>query len=372
VLNVRFAVVIGLVIGGCFYIDPVQTRSAVKLSPYPGDVHVVRDGRLLVMAQLDRPDQFRWQAWACADKNGVERPTLFYDVSGTASSADLHVSAHVDQGDDTSPLTRSIVVEVSAHDDRGAAANGPGSISRVVYLVDDAPPTLELHMDAHSLTVGAPIDLFARYGDPDDGTEDISLSWEFAAPSATPPFMLGDTILTATDPTHVTAHRRLVPMVSGDWDVKVTAKDRLDTPTERHLSFTVLPDRPPCLAQSRPMVPPPGTTLPVTEPELFQVAVVTDDLDSYPRLSTDPLFGTATFAWSILPPGASVRQLLVGTTGNTFDFDPGAFTPGDIVELRVEIFDRNHTQVPCADDLATCALEAGDCIQRQTWRLETR
>jgi hypothetical protein len=136
--------------------------------------------------------------------------------------------------------------------------------------------------------------------------------------------------------------------------------------------FTVLPDKPPCLVQSRPITPPPGTSLPITEPTLFQVALVTDDLDSYPRLSTDPLFGTTAFAWSILPPGASDRQLLVGTTGNTADFDPGAFTPGDIVELRLEIFDRSHTEIPCADDLATCAIETSDCIQRQTWRLEAR
>jgi hypothetical protein len=112
--------------------------------------------------------------------------------------------------------------------------------------------------------------------------------------------------------------------------------------------------------------------LPVTEPTLFQVALVTDDLDSYPRLSTDPLFGTTAFAWSILPPGASERQLLVGTTGNTVDFDPGGFTPGDIVELRVEIFDRKQTPIQCADDLATCAIAAAGCIQRQTWRLEAR
>jgi hypothetical protein len=113
--------------------------------------------------------------------------------------------------------------------------------------------------------------------------------------------------------------------------------------------------------------------LPVAEPTLFQVPLVTDDLDPYPPLSGDPHFGTTTFAWSMLTPGSPGREILVGATGNTFDFDPDAFTPGEIVELRVEIFDRKHTAIPCADRDATCSVDASsDCIQRQTWRVEVR
>jgi hypothetical protein len=106
---------------------------------------------------------------------------------------------------------------------------------------------------------------------------------------------------------------------------------------------------------------------------VFQVPLVEDELDAYPRLSSDPAFGTATFAWSILAPGAATRQLLVGATGNAIDFDPAAFTPGQLVELRVEVFDRNHAAIACPDDAPTCVSDARPaCTQRQTWRLEVR
>jgi hypothetical protein len=40
--------------------------------------------------------------------------------------------------------------------------------------------------------------------------------------------------------------------------------------------------------------------------------------------------------------------------------------------MRVEIFDRKSTPIPCADGLATCAISQPACIQRQTWRVEVR
>jgi hypothetical protein len=142
-------------------------------------------------------------------------------------------------------------------------------------------------------------------------------------------------------------------------------------PETKDLRFTVGADQPPCLAQWQPIVPPDGATLPIIEPTLFEVPLVSDDLDPYPPVPGEPLFGTTTFAWSILPPGATARQPLVGATGNSVDFDPAAFTPGQIVELRVEIFDPSHGTVACADGDPVCLASPG-CSQRQTWRVEIR
>ena len=106
---------------------------------------------------------------------------------------------------------------------------------------------------------------------------------------------------------------------------------------------------------------------------MFQVPLVGDDLDAYPPIQGATQFGTTVFAWSILPPGATVRQTLAGATGNAIALDPAAFTPGDVVELRVEIFDRHHTALPCDDSAATCSITASpSCLQRQTWRVEVR
>jgi hypothetical protein len=83
-----------------------------------------------------------------------------------------------------------------------------------------------------------------------------------------------------------------------------------------------------------------------------------------------------TFSWSILPPGASTRQPLA-VTGNQVALDPASYSPGDIVELRVEIADRamilNNTAISCADNIPTCSvISDASCIQRQTWRVEVR
>src|SRR5262249_37044104 len=151
------------------------------------------------------------------------------------------------------------------------------------------------------------------------------------------------------------------------------ASDGVGDLVEKRMAFSVGPDQPPCIAQVQPVVPPDGVSLPIDEPTRFQVPLVTDDLDPYPPLVGDPHFGTTAFAWSILAPGSSTRQLLVGATGNSVELDPSAFTPGAIVELRVEIFDRNHTAIPCPDDAPVCEINAqSGCIQRQTWRVEVR
>ena len=64
--------------------------------------------------------------------------------------------------------------------------------------------------------------------------------------------------------------------------------------------------------------------------------VVTDDLDPYPPVPGDPILGTTTFAWSLLAPGASSFASLAATS-NSVALDPADYTPGDLLELRVEV-----------------------------------
>ena len=116
----------------------------------------------------------------------------------------------------------------------------------------------------------------------------------------------------------------------------------------------------------------PNTTIPISDPTLFQVLVVADDLDPYPSVPNDPILGTTEFHWSIVPPGGT-RQSLGGVTGSGVALDPNSYTPGDLVELRVEIQDRNHTPVNCPDTDLTCSVISDQsCLQRLTWRVEVR
>jgi hypothetical protein len=110
---------------------------------------------------------------------------------------------------------------------------------------------------------------------------------------------------------------------------------------------------------------------PLTEATLFQVSVVDDELDPYPTIPGDTFKGTPTFFWS-LKEGAGARTDLA-YQGNAIDLDPANYTVGDILELRVEITDRNSVRPTCNDNLDTCAVGTDtSCIQRLTWRVEVR
>ena len=382
VVAVRAVAAAGLLLTVCFYVDPIVPRPVVRIDVAPGVLY--RGGMVTLKASFTDPSAppgtYDWKIYACTD----------YGVSGASGCDDVAFYAPTDTAQDTvqfpvramtmagTGLTRAIQVRLEARSDRGAVAEETGQTG---FPVDDAPPRLDLGASARSFTVGAPIDLFARYSDPDNALDDIVLDWEPAPPSTPGAFTLDDlAVPPPSDPADAasrTVGKRLIPGEPGAWDVKVTAHYRPgispDTSVPQHTSFTVAPDQPPCLAQWQPIAPPSGTSLPLSAPTVFQVPLVQDDLDAYPPVTDAPEFGTATFAWSILPPGASQRQTLVGATGNRIDFDPGAFRPGDLVELRVEVFDRHHTAIPCDDGAATCSITASaDCIQRQTWRVEVR
>ena len=143
--------------------------------------------------------------------------------------------------------TQAIQVQLEARSDRGALALRDDNSD---FAVADAPPTLQVDVRAHSFSVGAPIDLFAKYGDPDDPPADVQIDWAPTAPTAAGTYALDDLAVAQdpADPDHRSAGKRLTPGQPGDWDVKVTARDAAGMASPQHLQFTVAPDRPPCLA----------------------------------------------------------------------------------------------------------------------------
>jgi hypothetical protein len=369
---VKWIAVAGMLLSGCLYLDPINRRPSIGIDPQSSGV--IRRGATVTFGSSyydpeGQPGSYAWSAFACGKESdarqglGCDKVAFF---TGTQPEATLVAPVVQDSG---APV-ESVRIALEARDDRGALAQ-----TLQVYPVIDGLPTLELRRSAHSFVVDAPIQLFARYGDPDDGPDRIALAWKVFTPTSQPAYTLTDlaVVQDVGDPAHRTAGKTLVPHGLGEWEIQVTASDPLGATADEHVMLTVEPDRPPCLAQWQPIAPPPGASLPITEPTVFQIPLVDDDLDGYPALTGDPVYGTATFAWSILPPGTTARQILAGATGNSIDFDPAGFAPGQIVELRVEVFDRNHTAIPCADELATCPVVSRPaCTQRQTWRLEVR
>jgi hypothetical protein len=386
---VRFGRLIALAAGassliGCFYLDPINRRPRYMgierqcdaSDPEPCDSN---------LEDLHRGDSVKLKAIFTDPDSLVSSSTFHWTVS-TCDLEQVVCDVVYDGADQIAPFTvrstlaatggsvQSISVTLELFDDRGA------SITVSPKLTVHDGPTLVVSQSARSYTIGAPIEMFATYGDPDEGPPGtppagVAVQWTAIAPDGQLAAALIDLVVpqNPSDPGHITVGKKLIPQQRGAWDVRVLATDSHQQTNDKHLLFTIGPDLPPCLAQWAPISPPGGATLPVSAPTVFQVPLVDDDLDPYPPVSSDPLFGTTAFEWSIRAPGATARQRLVGATGNSVDFDPQAFTPGDVVELRVEVFDRNHSAVACADDEPVCPTSAKPgCNQRQTWRVEIR
>lgn len=381
-VDVRAIAVACTLLTGCFYVDPIFPRPHYSITVEPAVIP--RGGMVTLVARLSDTDSevgsFDWRVFSCL---GIDHGaaigcdmTEFYPPPGSPPPDDTlsTVSFTVPPTTKSGVTTAAIRVRLDARSDRGAVALPEGS--NQTFAVGNAPPELQLVKQSHRLAVGAPIDVIATYSDIDSALDGIMLAWAATAPGSTEPLRFDEEITIAqdpADPSHRKAAARLTPTVPGSWNVQVTAQDQDGGMATHDLPIAVVPDGPPCLQQWLPIVAPTGATLPISVPTVFQVPLVDDDLDAYPRITDAPQFGTTTFAWSVLRPGAAQREVQVGATGNAIVFDPAAFTPGDVVELRVEIFDRQRTMLPCDDAAATCSIaSSASCLQRQTWRVEVR
>ena len=361
---------LALLLTGCFYTDPINQRPSADIqqessvAPFRGDFV---DLTAVATDPENQEVDFSWRVYACKDATSPGSCDAVPFLTGLLTDFTFQIPVmRVDQ-----PMAvESLLVIMEATDELGAVAKPD---QQLVIPVGDHPPGLMLSSSSrYSYVDGTPINVFAQYGDLDDGAASTTIAWSVFTPMQSDTFVLADpTSPVVQDPTSpdLLAGKVLTPTGAGDWSVQVIATDPLGATTTQNLPITVTTDQPPCLEQWQPIAPLDGTSvLPITEPTLFQIPVVVDDLDVYPPLG-DPILGVATFAWSILPPGATVRQPLANT-GNSVDFDPAAYRPGDIVELRVDVSDR-VPRPTCTDSDLTCApVTSPSCYQRMTWRVE--
>jgi hypothetical protein len=369
---------------GCFYTDPINQRPSVAIDWTP--VELFRGDQVKVDSTYDDPDgdtvAYQWRAYACNQTRAVQTCDQTASDSGVGDEFKPFVPARfLDQANiDRHLEVNTFHITLEGRDSYGATAKPSQTLD---LPVGDAAPTLEMRKELeHNYVVGIPLEVYARIGDADDvldaatDASKIMLSpWIAEGPAGASNFTLTQDVDVDVDDDskHFQVGKSFTPTAIGDWTIDLTATDPSGTATQQLLPVHVSADAPPCLGQWDPTATSvPNTTIPITDPTLFQVLVVSDDLDPYPSIPNDPILGTTEFHWSIVPPGGS-RQPLAGVTGSGVALDPDSYTPGDIVELRVEIQDRTHTPVNCPDGDLTCSVISDpSCLQRLTWRVEVR
>lgn len=361
-----------VLMAGCFYTEAINQRPSIDIRQTSAD-EVYRKSTVTLEAVANDPEGqlvfFQWRGYSCTDANDFSTCDSVPFYTEILDKAAFEVPA---RRVDVDLPVESILVVLEAKDDYGAIARPK---QQLILAVSDHPPELTLSMSPrHGYVIDTTIDLFAKVADPDDGPASTQpLTWTVFSPMNQPGYDFVDLDVADPDPTvSLQLGKRFKPKGVGKWEIQVDATDPLGIKTTKSLVIDVVPDHAPCLSQWSPLDAPVGTSWPLTGTTLFQVGVVTDDLDPYPTVPGDTELGSTKFAWSIQQPGASTHTA-IQFAGSGIALDPANYAPGDIVELRVEIADRNNTPITCADGLQTCSVISDDsCIQRLTWRVEVR
>jgi hypothetical protein len=375
----RLALVIPLLVTGCFYIDPINERPSIGILPRSSDP-VFRGDNVALDAQVDDPDgdtvdtQLTWHAYLCTDATDPSTCDLdpaYYTSTNDSASFVVPIT----RADGVTQVT-SMLVQLDAVDDGGAHARPS---QQLVIPIGDRPPDVTMRkVPREGYVIGTDIEVSAKYTDLDDivdGAPAVTIAWDVLTPAVGATFTLVDDAPDLSDPLHPVVSKILTPGAApddvGEWTVQVTATDPENVKTIAMLTIDVVADHPPCIAELQPVVPPAGVNLPISEATAFSVPLVIDDLDVYPPNPQDPVQGVTSFAWSIKLPGQTTRQPY--GTGASVELDPSSFHAGDVIELRVEIDDRQDRGVSCADTDPTCSVISDPtCLQRQTWEVEIR
>lgn len=356
------------VAAGCFYGDPINERPSADIERTT-EGPIARGDLLEVYAQVYDPDgdvtQPSWTATACTAGGDCEPVT-----TGTSIEFEFEVPLRV-----AGAATTRVRVELDVTDAWGARTAPRQTLD---VDVSNAEPTLEPLQDRGRMFMGAypldvPVTVVARKADLDDGAAAVEV---IATPFAPTGATLGDATF---DPVGVVSEDgavvswELTAHVRGQWELLVEADDRNapDTVVSRSITIPFEDDQAPCVGPAEPSFPPTGARIIVDQTRRFAVLSVEDDLDIFPFPSPDHDFlGFATFRWFLASPATGGAITPLAVDGNSVDLDPSTYAPGDQLELRVEVSDRENRPL-CDGLLATCEAVAG-CFQRRTWSLEVR
>jgi hypothetical protein len=368
-------------LGGCLYLDPINQRPSLEIVNTSSEVIGRGQEDVTLEAVADDPDghvvDVSWRIFVCDDAARVE--TCDPDPALESGNRVFVFDAPVRRANDTP--AQSLLVELEGQDNLGAIARPS---QQLIVPLGNGKPTLDVsHRSSYGSTLDTPIEVFAVYGDPDDSPDAVVVSFELLSPgitSAVPVNLCPPAEPECLDPMQLGKRERgirFTPDLVGEWQVRVIATDPLgllEGSTEVIETVVVVADQLPCLGVVSPQPPASSNLLPITDPTLFQVHQVLDAIDPFPTNLGDSILGQSSFHWSLEINGGA-RAVLATETGNSVALDPASFTPGDVVELRVEIADRNSPfPLTCDPAEPTCLLDPTQvtCLQRQTWKVEVR
>jgi hypothetical protein len=374
--DVKQLALIAPLLGGCFfYTEEINQRPSLEIVNPSGTAVTRGQENVQLFAVTSDPDadfvELHWRMNVCADAADFstcdEEPVL------ESSSNSISFTAPVLRANNDPAESLRVVLE--GVDEYGAVARPTQQLN---IPLGNGLPTITLTDESkYGFTKNTPVDVFAVYGDPDDGAAAVTLSFELESPALSNATLsdvcTADTCPVPSDSTKLQHGVRFTPDIEGSWVVRVTANDPIGAPdgqtTSSH-TVVVSIDKFPCLGLVSPIAPEVPTTLPLSDPTLFQVHQVIDALDPFPTNLADPLLSQAQFRWSI-------DRQVQPTTGNSFAFDPAVFAPGQLVEVRVELADRTNpfpNAATCDDNSQICEHEVTvpACLQRQSWVVEVR
>jgi hypothetical protein len=379
---VRAAALLALSLTGCFYVESINQRPGLDIRQDSAGA-IYRGESVTLTAVASDPEshivEFNWNIYACTDASDFEGSCDKTPIhSGTIAEATFVVPKDREDpdgaGPEPAPAVKSLRVMLDGKDEYGATAK-PGE-QLILPVLDRSPEFGEVRqpVSAYDFVVDTDVHLYAEFTDGDDPLDSIALEWVVFPPSQVPITLIDETVeQDPMRPAYRQIGKELAGNAVGNWDIQLTARDPDGQQVVQHFFLTMKADRAPCLNGLQPVVPPPTAAYPMTDATLFQVPMVDDDLDRHPRAFGEH-YGDPRFVWSLLAPGGGGRQVLGGATGNSVLLDPANYMPGSLLELRVEIFDRNDIAITCTDGDPTCAVDAQEpsCLQRQTWRIEVQ
>lgn len=362
----RALVAVLLAPAGCFYTTTINERPHAEIRIETEGPHYAGEEVLFSALTSDSEDgdalRCTWTAESCADEGcGSTDPIPTIDPTALPCDEPFGV---------VPPLTRHepILVRVVVTDRSGADFT-----AAQVLEVANQIPAVEVQVrpagTADHAVVGVPARVSVRV---DDGDQDpLALSWRLLKPRGggadvelVPAPVPGD------EQGHV-----FTPDAPGLWMVEVTADDGIDRGVGSG-AVAVEDDGPPCLALTAPEAVE-GQRLVVRRddgPRVFAVLRVADDLDPYPGPAPGPGQGEPAFSWQIASPDTGGDLAVVsGAVGPDLTVDLAAFTPGDLVDVRVEVADRVDRALPCDVSSPSCSLDGdASCLQRISWGVEIR
>ena len=332
----------------------------------PPVARIERTSPLSTDAVLPLFSKLAFSAAKSSDPDPNDALTYQWTITQPDGSALLDTNCHLEDAPTICSFTTSMPgkyhVEVTVTD----AQQMDNSDSLDVMIAQDQPPTASIERTS-PLATTTPLPLFsnltfsaAQSTDPDMVNGDtLTFVWKVTQPDG------ADLSATTCPSPQTPATCSFAADKPGTYRVQVTATDSSKLSSAKSLDVAIATDQPPCIVGFSPTT---LSTIGFANQSLtFQVSNVSDDGDPY--TGSGPATGTFIWSYRTGTNGTFMRMpnRYPYNSFNRWDFGPGVFVIGDVIQIRVEYQDRvGRNLISCDPNADRCELVAG-CAQWVTW-----